>query len=345
MTVDVTVDMAVDMAGAEAARPQAPACVPPAADQVSFVMCLEANRLELQGLLLCESIRTFGGRYARSPIIGVSPRPDLALGAEARARFRDLGVTYIDEPLNLTGHPYGTINRIVAGAWAEAHLAIPYLVMLDSDMIFFGEPRFELADVGVRPVDTKGSASGGPGDALDAYWSGICNFAGIALDELPMVHTTVGQERIRASYNGGFTIVRRSLGILQRAKNVFFQALAKDMRPLRGYGRNVKASTGFVGPEASEWWGSSQSALSAAIWSKTRDVCTYEPEYNIPVHLLIDDSRSWPLRPDAKPVLVHYHYLAESAHRTELAKVLRKIACPADTIGWLFARLEAFDCA
>lgn len=328
-------------AGDDTAATGAAARVALAADQVSFVLCLEANRLEPQGLLLCESIRTFGGRYARSPIIGVSPRPELALGAEARARFRDLGVTVIDEPLNLTGHPYGTINRIVAGAWAEARLTTSHLIMLDTDVVFTAEPRFAIADVGVRPVDMKGSASSGPDDELDVYWARICALAGIALDHIPMLHATVGQDLIRASYNGGFAVVRRSLEILQKTKDIFFQSFGEDMRPLLGRGVNVKASTGLVGLAASEWWGSSQAALSAAIWSKTRDVYVYEPEYNIPVHLLVDDSRSWPLR--SRPVLLHYHYLTEFQHRQDLSKVLRKIGSPPDAVGWIVDRLGIFD--
>jgi len=333
----------VSAAGDKAPETAAAARVPLAGDQVSFVLCVEANRLQPQGLLLCESIRTFAGRYAQSPIIGVSPRPELALGTEARARFRDLGVTVIDEPLNLTGHPYGPINRIVAGAWAEAQLATSHLVTLDTDTVFTAEPRFACADVGVRPVDMKNSASSGRDDELDAYWARICALAGIALDDLPMLHATVGHDLIRASYNGGFAVVRRSLGILQKTKDIFFQSLAEDMRPSFGRGTNVKASTGLVGSAASEWWGSSQAALSAAIWSKTQDVYVYEPEYNIPVHLLVDASRSWPLRSGCAPVLVHYHYLTEFQHRQELSKVLEKIGCAPRTSGWIFERLGMFD--
>lgn len=316
---------------------------PLAGDEVSFVLCLEANRLEPQGLLLCESIRKFGGRYADSSIFGVSPRPDLALGPAARARLHDLGVTYVVEPLNLTGHPYGTINRIVAGAWAEAHLTTPHLVMLDTDMIFTAVPKIERADAGVRPVDMKGSATSGPEDSLDVYWSRICAFAGIALDDLPMLRATVGRDRIRASYNGGFTVVRRSLGILRQTRDIFFRSFAEDMRPFAGTGDDIKASTGFVGMAASEWWGSSQSALSAAIWSKTKDVHVYGPDYNIPLHLLVEDSRCWARRPGSEPVLLHYHYLADSQHRDELSKVLEKIGCSPQVIGWIFARLGPFD--
>jgi hypothetical protein len=61
----------------------------------------------------------------------------------------------------------GTPNRIVAGAWAEAQPATPYLAMLDTNMVFTAEPRLERADAGVHPVDTKGSTLAGPEDPFD----------------------------------------------------------------------------------------------------------------------------------------------------------------------------------
>ena len=314
-----------------------------APDQIAFVLCLEANRLEPQGLLLCESIRTFGGRYANCSIVGISPRPELALNASAQARLRELDVTYVVEPLNRTGHPYGTINRIVAGAWAETQLATSHLIMLDTDMILIAEPCFEPADAGVRPVDTKGSASSGPEDSLDAYWSRICGLAGIALDDLPMMRTTVGDQPIRASYNGGFAVVRRSLNILQHTQDIFFRSLAEDMRPLKGWKHAIRASTGTVDAAAGEWWGSSQSALSAAIWSKTQDVRIYGPDYNIPLHLLANASRHWPHQLGSGPVLLHYHYLMEPSHRTGLSTALKNIGCPSHTADWIVARRRLFD--
>jgi hypothetical protein len=68
--------------------------------EIAFLICVEANRLEPQARLLCESIRRFGGRYRQAPILAVSPRPHLALGPEARARLELLGVTCVAEPLN-----------------------------------------------------------------------------------------------------------------------------------------------------------------------------------------------------------------------------------------------------
>jgi hypothetical protein len=311
--------------------------------EIAFLICAEANRLEPQARLLCESIRTFGGRYRQAPMIAVSPRPPLALGSEARAHLEALGVTYVVEPLNETGSPYGAINRIVAGAWAETLSPRPYLVVLDTDTVFVGEPEFVRADVGVRPVDIKGSASSGPGDPLDAYWTRLCRLGSIDPSRLPMVSTTIDKVRIRASYNSGFTVIRRDLGILQKTREIFFASLAENLRPLAGRELNVFASTGSVGLEASEWWGSSQAALGVAIWSTTSDVYTYDERYNIPLNNLGGPGQSWPLRPGFEPILLHYHHLAEVQYQAQLRQVLERIGCSSEVLGWIEERLAYFD--
>ncbi len=311
--------------------------------EISFLICVEANRLEPQARLLCESIRTFGGRYREAPILAVSPRPHLALGPEARAHLAALGVTYAVEPLNETGSPYGTINRIVAGAWAETFSSRPYLVVLDTDTVFVGEPSFARAEVGVRPVDFKGTASSGAGDPQDPYWSRLCGLGGLDPSRLPMISTTMDHVRIRASYNGGFTVVRRDLGILRRTREIFFASLQEDLRPQAGTEVDIFASTGSVGREASEWWGSSQAALSVAIWSSTSDVHTYDEGYNIPLHILAEPGRPWPLGASASPVLLHYHYLAEPRFQAHFRQVLPRIGCSPAVLDWVEKRLPWFE--
>jgi hypothetical protein len=312
---------------------------PLAESEVAFLMCVEANRLAPQSLLLCESLRTFGGRYRNAPIFAVSPRPALAPGAETRARLEALGVTCIVEPLNETGSSYGTINRIVAGAWAEGALDRPYLILLDTDTVFVGEPRFVRADAGVRPVDVKGSASTGTGDPLDAYWSRLCRIGGIEASRLPRISTTIDRVRIRASYNGGFTVVRRELGILEKTREIFFASLEENLRPRAG--SDIFASTGAVGKEASEWWGSSQAALSVAISFRTSDVHLYDARYNVPLHNLVDPSQPWPMR--GRPILLHYHYLAEKPYRPHFRQVLGRLGASPEARRWIEARLPLFE--
>jgi hypothetical protein len=310
---------------------------------LTFLIVVEANRLEPQALLLCQSIRTFAGRYADCPIVAVSPRPGLAVGQETRARLAELGVRCVVQPMNTTGSPYGTVNRLVVGAWAERSLQSRRLVVLDTDTLVLGEPSFDDADVGVRPVDMKGSASSGDDDPQDAYWQAMCGLAGISADQLPWLTTSIDRVPIRASYNGGFTIVRRDLGILAMAEAVFLASSRADLRPLAGRSLNVRASTGLVGEAASEWWGSGQAALSVAICARTADVKLYDDRYNIPLHLLETSGRGWFADPYSRPILAHYHHLCERPHHPQLRRALEAVNCPPEVLAWIWPRLELFD--
>jgi len=251
-------------------------------------------------------------------------------------------VTYVVEPLNGTGSSYGPINRIVAGAWAETHSTASYLVVLDTDTVFVGAPEFVRADVAVRPVDMKGATSSGAADPLDSYWARMCELGGIDLDRLPRLSTTIDEIAIRASYNAGLIVVRRELGVLQQTRDIFSASFAENLRPRAGSAADVRASTGLVGREASEWWGSSQAALAIAIWSKTSDVHLFDERYNVPVHLLGNPACSWPTHAEFAPVLLHYHYLAEPQYQPEFRRVLAQIACPPDAAAWIEERISIF---
>ena len=138
------------------------------------MLCIEGNAIEQQALLLCESIRHFCGQYAKSPILAVSPRPELPISARSSARLAEMNVQHVSLPLNRTGSTI-SINRIVAGAWAEENVSTDYIVVLDLDTVFVGEPALLCCDAGARPVDVKGNTSVGPSDPLDAYWRTICD--------------------------------------------------------------------------------------------------------------------------------------------------------------------------
>lgn len=304
---------------------------------VAFVCCIEGNAIEPQALMLCESIRRFGGAYAKAQIVAVNARPQLPISAAGKRRLAELGVDYVSEPLNRTGSPYLPINRIVAGSWAESYLTRKYVVVLDSDMLFVRPPSFVRAGAGVRPVDVKGATSKGPGDPLDTYWTAMCRIGGLSVDALPYRRATVDGAHVRASYNGGFCIVRRSLGILRETHRVFEESRLRDLCPLRGTGASVYASTGHVGSEASEWWGSSQAALSVAIHARARDVRLYDERYNVPVHLLVDGSPAEVRWPSDEVILVHYHWLCEPQRRAELRRRLSVLGVGEDVLRWLSA--------
>ncbi|MGE5089102.1 MAG: glycosyltransferase [Candidatus Levyibacteriota bacterium] len=305
----------------------------------SFVLCIEGNAIRDQALLLCRSIRRFGGRYRDAPILAYAPRPGLGVDRDTRIALEELEVEYIDEPLNTRCLEYAPANRVFAGAHAEACVGTDFLIVLDSDTVWLGEPEMPGdADAAVRPVDLKGSATRGPGDRFEAYWAALAAFCGISLDRLPMVTTTIGDDRIRASYNGGLAIVRRSRGILTRCAEIFGASLRAGLKPYHGSGIDIVASTGSVGTAGSEYWGASQTALALALWSTTDRVQHYPDHYNLPLHLVAVEGEVDPRWFAHPPLHVHYHWMFGRRRRDIALDILARLGVPADQCAWLAAR-------
>jgi len=311
----------------------------PAEATAGFVLCIEDNAIRDQALLLCQSIRRFGGRYRSAPIMAFSPRPRLRVDAATRRCLELINVEYFDVPLNETCDDYAPANRVFAGGYAESHSNTDFLVVLDSDTVWLEEPELPLdADAAARVVDSKGSATRGPGDRFEPYWAQMAVLCGTSLDRLPMVRSTIGNERIRASYNAGLTVVRRSKGILTRCADLFAASLQAGMRPYRGTGMNIYASTGAVGEAGSEFWGSSQTALTLAIWASTDRVVHYPDHYNVPLHLVAADGDidpRWLVRP---PVHLHYHYMFGARHHERAMEILAQMRLSQDRREWLLER-------
>lgn len=308
----------------------------------SFVLCIENNAIKDQALLLCESIRRFGGKFRDSPILAFSPRPGLGVDRETAAKLHDMNVAYVDEPLNSLCPEYGSANRVFSAAWAESNTDTDFIVVLDSDTVFLDEPELPLqGDLAVRPVDTKGSATRGRGDVFDEYWSSLAGLHGTSLDQLPFLETTIDGQRIRASYNGGFIIARRKRQLLSRWANLFARSVEAGLRPYRGQDIGIVASTGYVGKKASEYWGSNQAALAVVAWADAADrVVHYPANYNVPLHLLAEQGEidtAWRKFP---PVHVHYHWMFDPDKYEIAIEILDQLNVPREKLSWLARRIE-----
>jgi hypothetical protein len=309
-------------------------------EELTFVLCIENNAIREQALLLCESIRRFSGRHCRAPIIAVAPRRGLGVDRRTQARLEAMDVAYHEAPLNQICPEYGSANRVFAAAWAEAHSDSEWLVVLDSDTVLLGELALPPdVDVVVRPVDSKGSATEGIGDPFDDYWQQLAAMQGVPLDRLPFIRTTDRHHRIRASYNAGLVVVRRQTGILNAWATLFSRSVIAGLKPWRGSNLNVFASTGLVGIEASEYWGSNQAAAAVAIWATTTCVTHYPDSYNIPLHLLLDRPDLAADRIASPPVHAHYHWLFTAEYYQRALALLERLGSPREHLDWLSERL------
>ncbi len=314
-----------------------PAAAPGAQDDVTFVLCIEQNAIRAQALLLCESIRTFGGRWRTAPIVAIAPRPGLGVDADTRRRLADMDVRYVEEPINDRCREYGSANRVFAAAWMEARAATEWVVVLDSDAVVLGEIDLPGGDVGVRPADSKGTTTAGPGDPFEAYWSDLASLAGSTLDALPFVECTISGHRVRASYNGGLVIARRRSGLLARWADLFGRSVERGLKPRPP--DPIRASTGMVAPAAAEYWGSNQAALAFTIWGASVRVSMLPDTCNVPLHALADTPdvpARWRACP---PVHVHYHWMFSPPHSAAALALLDVLGVPARQVDWLRARL------
>jgi hypothetical protein len=309
-------------------------------DDLTFVLCIENNAIRAQALLLCESIRQFGGRHSGAPIFAVSPRLGLGVDRECRQRLDAMSVEYAEADLNRVCPEYGSANRVFAAAWAEGRARSKWIVVLDSDTVFLDELELPNGyDAGVRPVDSKGSATEGPRDPFDDYWTKLAEIQGVSLDCLPLVRTTDRRHLVRASYNGGLTVVRREMGILSSWADLFSRSVVAGLRPWKDSGLNIHASTGLVGPQASEYWGSNQAAAALAIWGATTRVFHYPDSYNAPLHLLMDDPELATGLQASPLIHAHYHWLFTHLHHVRAIATLQRLGVGRDRLEWLTSRL------
>ncbi|MFZ2266577.1 MAG: hypothetical protein WAV95_03275 [Azonexus sp.] len=277
---------------------------------IDIALVAECGVLEQQAVLLCESIRQFAGKYADCPITVISPRPDRRPSIATLESLSRLGVNYL--PLDIVSPvpEYGTTFRIYAAAEFERLSSAESILFLDSDLLFSDEPDLELdgRDALARPVDVKGMCTTGEGDPNDHYWQALCQICGVDYGLLPDVTTTVEHLRVKASYNGGFVLVRRSAGIFARTLDYFLRSVGADIAPFRGSGMTVRAGHGNVSERGSEFWGSSQACLSLAIWGSGLTVQIPDLSNNFPLHCfdrLSLDEQAIPLK------AIHYHHLLE----------------------------------
>jgi hypothetical protein len=195
--------------------------------KVAFIMCVERGYLEDQTKLLCKSIRQYCGRYKDSSIYTFQPRKGTEIADETLAALKQLDVTHITENINADHPDYPIGNKIFVSAWAERNLDEDILVFVDSDSFFCNEPSaFELPegiDAAVRPVDRKRKGSFGEGDFHDAYWQKLYEICGVTAR--PFVRTTLDNEEIRAYFNAGLMVCRRSANLYQLWEENFLKLM------------------------------------------------------------------------------------------------------------------------
>jgi hypothetical protein len=288
--------------------------------ELAFLACIEAGNLENQALLLFRSIRRYGGRFAKAPIHSFQPRQGSPLRPDSLEALKALDVHHHTDILNDRFIDYPISNKVFVCAWAERGLDEDILVFCDSDTIFVGEPSAFALDtqkaVALRPVDNRNRGSTGPGSKEDEYWQKLYEICGVSAT--PFVETTVDRTRIRAYWNAGLIVARRSHGLFQEWENDFLRLMEAGHVP--------SGQVTFM----------DQLALAGTL-SRTPDIVEtldYRYNYPLPKRSLLQPSEQHAQFED----LIHVHY-----HRWfNKARFLHALRPPIDPRSEIFAWINEF---
>ncbi len=236
---------------------------------IAFVMCTEAGQLEKESLLMVESLRKFGGNLKDTPIYSFQVRDKNDVSAQTISALKSFGVEHKKVVINSKYPDYPLANKPLLCAYTEQNIQADILVFLDSDLVFFSEPKEFLLppgyDVGIRPEHHKMIGSEGEQDPNDQYWKHLYDLAGVRDNDV-FITTTVDQKKVRAFWNSGVIAVRREAGI--------FTAWKKTFEKLLEEGSIIDKKNFYF----------EQSALSATICAMKKNVWCFSTGYNYPIH-------------------------------------------------------------
>ncbi|MCX5752093.1 MAG: hypothetical protein NTW97_00445 [Candidatus Krumholzibacteria bacterium] len=177
-------------------------------------------------LILVESIRTFGGRFADAPVWIYAPSNLLKTREGLVKSFAPLGaeVRPSDAPREAREVPYA--GKVFAAARAEAAAkgAASILVWMDEDTVVLMEPR-ELvlvrgASLGYRPAMHQNIGSL-YSEKPDAFWRRVYERLSVPESAVFPMKTVADGKTLRPYFNAGLLAVRPERGLLKKWAEAF----------------------------------------------------------------------------------------------------------------------------
>ena len=190
--------------------------------RLGFAFSFEPGQQEKYALMLCRSIRLYGGKQKAAPIFALIPNYELGrLQEKIRSELIDLGVEIIPFEFSApTLQVYYAVKSVAAGA-AEMYAMgkVEQLIYCDADSLFLNDPSLMLLDrkprVGIRPVDIKniGQAWDEP---VNHFWKLIYELLMVPEHNIFPVISTVDYIKLRAYFNACLLTVKPEYGLLQQ---------------------------------------------------------------------------------------------------------------------------------
>lgn len=259
--------------------------------ETTLCTCIEAGALEEQVMLLLESLRQFGGRYANLPFVAVRARTGPALAGATRRHLERFGAELVEKPLNRTYAWWPHANKPAAMRYVERHAQTPCVTWMDSDMAVLREPRgfapAEGADFVARAGEAYDVASNGADDRA-AFWEQLCRKFGLDFASFPTITSFPDAKPIRAYWQTGLFTYRRPVRFAERYLEIMGAVL-----------------DGAIASRLAGTYHTDQVSAALAVQALGLRVEHYDPRMNFNLNPL--DKAASEIIPIGEVEILHYH--------------------------------------
>lgn len=242
---------------------------------------------EINALMLAESIREFGGKFARNPVWFAVPGGIAGLSGSIPKRLQELDVRFVPfqiEQQKLQLFFTDELNGLAVMETASEG-ECEFFAWMDANTLLLNEPvDFLLPQgkvLGYRPVHHLliGSCYDAP---LDDFWALVYRNCRVQPERIFPMQPVVEQTQMRAYFNAGFLVVKSGRGLM-RQWHQEFSALGQspDFQPF--YHQDQRYAI-FM----------HQAVLAGVVLRNLdrREMVELPCEYNYPVHLYDQDITS-----------------------------------------------------
>lgn len=256
----------------------------------TIVTCVEAGPIEAQVLMLAESLRAFGGTFAKTDFVAVKPRRGPSISAATLKGFKRLQVEFVDERMNVELDWWNNANKSCVMSQLETRVSTPNITWMDGDMAVL-QPLDDLAPApGSQFVCRAGEGYLGS-DGVDKnapYWRKLCELIGIDFDRFPEITSFPERRRIRAYWQTGIYTYATATRLGAAHYDTIKQLLSSN-----------------IGSREAGIYHQDQVSISLAVQKLGLAHSEYDARMNFNINTLAKENAS--LLPMSEVRILHYH--------------------------------------
>ncbi|MEH2092134.1 hypothetical protein [Nostoc sp.] len=298
-----------------------------AKNKSAIIICTEPA-FEKKSRLLVRSLKYWGGKFKKIPIISISPR-NQEISLALRKEYEQNDVTPIRLPINVQYSSYNLANKPIACEYVETHYnKTSILIFLDSDKVIFNEPTHLLLsnhfDVAVRPVDVKNIGISNLDDDIESeYWKKVYSIAS-CIEKRKCV-TTVDKQNIFEYFNSGMIATKTNKKNFSQWYRNFLSVMDKGIQP----------SSGLFFVE--------QSVFAATVSANASNVLILPVNYNYPIGFHNQLDRQARITSFDDIVSIHYHDFLENQKWKSFLGNLQEFDKTSSRYEWLIENLKELE--